>query len=529
MLPVVRLKILSISFSLAALFAVATPTHAETDIDMLTNYFDLLVSGNVESASYLWADQCRERANRFNIEYEGIPLKCDCTSPIVRNLDVMKNYLNPPVKNEARLNPGNYSMLEYSAVVGSQTVEYTYYAFQQGDYYWLIYPEDYYCKDWPVMETKYYRIHYHPSVKKFLNAVVLEQADAYIDRIADSLKLDKVDLKTINDKKIEYFFCDNDSTVKQLTGHLIKGTYDLASNDVISSFFPHYHEVTHLLVNLKLHKLPLYTLPIMREGIAVYYGGRWGKAPASLMALGGFLYGDSIVFLDSILTMSGFDRSSGADVAYPVAGLFAGFLKQQLGLPKYFDLYRSLSGRFDSLDGMSISDVESRITNAVGKASWAELAGDFDAYVKTAVAEDSDLLPGQLKDAKELLRDSNVVIYDDKDWASLVFTAPGGQPATGNILFGMTTELKGTLSSLFESHYRDSSQFEGYRYGIRFDQNEAGLYDYATNTLVAKYIWGITPSDDYYDKQGNKIYLKWKKSALNSVMPTRADFKLLPN
>ena len=41
--------------------------------------------------------------------------------------------------------------------------------------------------------------------------------------------------------------------------------------------------------------------------------------------------------------------------------------------------------------------------------------------------------------------------------------------------------------------------------------------------------WGITPSDDYYDKQGNKIYLKWKKSALNSVMPTRADFKLLPN
>ena len=93
----------------------------------------------------------------------------------------------------------------------------------------------------------------------------------------------------------------------------------------------------------------------------------------------------------------------------------------------------------------------------------------------------------------------------------------------------MTTELKGTLSSLFESHYRDSSQFEGYRYGIRFDQNEAGLYDYATNTLVAKYIWGITPSDDYYDKQGNKIYLKWKKSALNSVMPTRADFKLLPN
>ncbi len=525
----VRLNLLSILSLLVMLLAVIPAVHAETDLEMLANYFDLLASGNYESAGYLWANTCLERANRFDIVYQDIPLKVDCASPIVRNLDVMKHYFNPPVRNAVHLNPGDYSMMEYSAVVGSQEVKYNYYAMQQGDYHYLIYPEDYYCKDWPVLETKYFRIHYHPSLKGFLNPVVLDQADKYIERIADSLKMTKDDIKALNEKKIEYFYCDDDSTVKELTGHLTKGTYDLASNDVISSFFPHFHEVTHLLVNLKLHKLPLYTLPIMREGIAVYYGGRWGKAPASLMALGGFLYSDSIVALDSILTMSGFDHSAGADVAYPVAGLFAGYLRQNLGLSKFFDLYLALSGKFDSLNALSIQDVESAVQKSLGKGSWADVTTAFGAYVKTAVQDDSDILPGQLANAKESLKNGSLVVYDNGDWASLTYTAPDSQLPTGNVLFGMDPNLKGAQSSLFESHYRDSSQFEGYRYGIRFDKNEAGLYDYATNTLVAKYIWGITPSDAYYDKQDNKICLKWKKSALNSAMPTSSDFKLLPN
>ncbi|HKK21323.1 MAG TPA: hypothetical protein VJ983_07620 [candidate division Zixibacteria bacterium] len=529
MLRKVQLNLLSILFFVFAALTVTPALRAETDVQMLANYFDLLASGNYESAGYLWADPCLERANRFDIQYEDIPLKVDCASPIVRNLDVMKHYFTPPVRNATHLNPGNYSMMEFKAVVGAEEVKYDYYAMQQGDYHYLIYPEDYYCKDWPVIETRYFRIHYHPSLKGFLNPVVLDQADKYVDRIADSLKLSKDDLKVLSEKKIEYFYCNGDSTVKQLTGHMVKGTYDLASNDVISSFFPHFHEVTHLLVNLKLHKLPLYTLPIMREGIAVYYGGRWGKAPASLMALGGFLYNDTIVSLDSILTMTGFDHSSGADVAYPVAGLFAGYLRSDLGLSKFFDLYLHLSGKFDTLNAMSIDDVEGIIEAALGKKSWDDVTKDFGDYVRIAVADDSDLLPGQLSDAKESLKESNLVIYDDKDWASLIFTAPADQPPTGNVLFGMDPQLKGAQSSLYESHYTDSSTFEGYRYGIRFDQNEAGLYDYATNTLVAKYIWGITPSDAYYDKQDHKIFLKWKKSALNSAMPTSSDFKLLPN
>ena len=46
-------------------------------------------------------------AERFGIEYYDIPMKLDCTSPIIRNLAIMRDYLQPPVKMHEKLDPGN--------------------------------------------------------------------------------------------------------------------------------------------------------------------------------------------------------------------------------------------------------------------------------------------------------------------------------------------------------------------------------------------------------------------------------------
>ena len=236
----------------------------------LADYFELLASGNFESAEYMWLPQAQQRAARLGITYEDIPLKSDCNSPIVRDLEVMRFHLQPTAKGTTRLSE-NWYRLNYKAVVDSQQVEHHYYMFFDGQYYWLTYPQDHYCEGWPVIETRYFRIHHHRNRAGYLNPVALAEADRFVEWMADSLEISKGDLKRLAEEKIEYYFADSDETVQKISGHLIKGTYDMASGDVISAFFPHHHEITHLLIDYKLRELPLYTLPIMRSGAAVFY------------------------------------------------------------------------------------------------------------------------------------------------------------------------------------------------------------------------------------------------------------------
>ena len=129
----------SISIFCMALLAVGilsvTAVQASPAVELLTQYFDLLVSGNLESAQYLWTESDQERANRFGIEYIDIPIRVDATSPVVENFGVMRAYLNPPVKRYQDLADGFVSM-EYSAMLNSgKPVEYTYYARKIGEYY----------------------------------------------------------------------------------------------------------------------------------------------------------------------------------------------------------------------------------------------------------------------------------------------------------------------------------------------------------------------------------------------------------
>jgi hypothetical protein len=119
--------------------------------------------------------------------------------------------------------------------------------------------------------------------------------------------------------------------------------------------------------------------------------------------------------------------------------------------------------------------------------------------------------PGTIDGGKELLRGEGYVVRSDKNWLAFEFSGTTDQGVTGNLLFDLETDLASAVSELYIRQYGDSIPFSGYRYGIRFDQNEAGLYDYATNELLAKYIWGISPSDEYYDEAGRTVTLKFRK------------------
>ena len=499
-------------------------------IQMLTEYFDLVTSGNYESATYMWSAQAQERANRFGVMYTDIPIRCDCTSPVVRNVNAVRGHLTPAVKQAENLASDTVIRLQFSNVIGDDPVQWYYYAQREDNYYSLIYPQDFYGRAWPIVETKYFRIHVHPDIRAFLNPVITEEADRFVERTADSLKMGKNRLAEIAQAKIEYFFCESEETIKAITGQTTKGLLDLASNDIISADFPHYHELVHLLVAVKLKDVPLVTLPLLREGIAVRYGGRWGKRVTALMDLGVYLYREKLVELDSIVTVPGFESSAGADIAYPVAGLFASWVLDRSGMQGFFELYRQFSRSDGSLDTLNHLEVRRMLAEGLRLPDWAAVQAGFSAYLDSAADQVAMARPGAVAGGKELIHTDRVTIKLEKEWLSFEFAPdPSKEVTEGNLLFGKDARLVNTWSPLFDEQYQQGYPYLGFRYGVRVDQNEAGLYDYATNELVAKYIWGITPSEAYFDPSDRKVRVKFRTCLLGKTTPTLNDFFLLPH
>ena len=498
-------------------------------LEAITEYFQLVADRQFELAGDMWAPEALERSARFGIQYGDIPLRVDCTSPAVRLLELRQTDPAVVVKDAVALDDGSWYRIEFADVIGSRLVSHNYHAQKRGDWFWLSYPQDYYAAAWPVIETDFFRIHSHPDVRPFLNPAVLAETDRFVRALADTLKLPAAALDEFKRLKIEYFYCPNGETFTQITGQTGEGIVDLAANDIISATFPHLHEIAHLMINVKLRTLPLYTLPLIREGMAVRFGGRWGKQASALLDLAVFLDKEGFVRLDSILTWGGFEAEAAADLVYPMAGLFSSYLVDRIGVEKCLQLYLDLSGSDEDLRNLTADQVGALITQAAGQKSWNDLTADFNDFMTRRLDRHLGALPGGLANGKTLLDDGRVTVTQDKEWVAFRFSFDSSVTApAGNLLFAPESALVGQTSFLFTSQYEGQVPFEGHRYGVRFDQYEAGLYDYASNQLVAKYIWGITPSDAYYDSSGRTITVRFRKTLMNGQLPDRATYRLLP-
>ncbi len=514
------------TFCFSILIWSAAEAQVSSGIPTITAYFELLVTGNIESAGLIWTQAAQERSTRFGIKYADITLKLDAASPIVQNLQLMRHYLQPPVKSYQDLFDGAYQTLKYSAIVEGKKIEYTYYAEFDGQNYWLTYPQDIYSKDWPVLETEYLRIHVHPDVQKYINPINLGEADKFVERIIDSLGFGDYDIRHLQSVKIEYFYCDSDETVKTITGRRTKGLYDKASSDIISAFFPHYHEIAHLLTDYKLRNLPLFVHPLFEEGIAVYMGGRWGKSTAALSPLGIFLYKEGITPLDSLLGYSNFKSNAESDLAYPLAGIFTRFLIERIGYSRYLALYRKMSGSYDQVSAMPVDTVKVRVLRVLHISDWDKFAKIFDEYISELQLKHQLGRPGTIKSGSVIVSANGIKVKETDDW--LIFeidTKKAG--STGTIFFGRDENLNEAASVMFSQHFPDGEKLGGYRYAIRFDSNEAGVYDYATSHLLGKIINSLAPSPEYYNEENHKLAFRFKKSLTKGVSPSNNDYKFI--
>jgi hypothetical protein len=492
-------------------------------LKLLEEYFDLLISGNLQSAEQLWKPSVLERSRRFDITYQGPVFKVDCNSPIVRDFEAYRDYLNPAATQALVLRRDSLFRLEYRKRGDTVSARHSYYIELYNGYLWLSARHEFFSRTWPTVTSKYFRIHCNPKRLAHLNQAALDAADLFVQAMCDSLDLPDEVHRALSERKIEYYLAENDAEVQTMTGNLVKGLLDLPTSDVISAAFPHFHEIVHLLINMKLREIPLFSHPLVQEGLAVRYGGRWGRSSAALTDLGVFLFREQIVPLDSLLTLEGFNAIAGADVAYPVAGLVTAYLLDQSGLDRYLDLYRDLSGTSLDLTLLGAGEVKKLLYEAAGKKDWASFRESFGEFLDRNIMKQAASKPGSARGCKPLLNGDRYEVATNDDWLSFSFDIDTAKASTGTLFWSVDSALAVGSSALFEEHFGDKRPFDGFRYSVRYDRNEAGLYDYATNQLLAKYIWGITPSEDYIDDDAGRVRISFRRSMVGGVLPDEGD------
>lgn len=489
---------------------------------MLKEYLELIEQGNLESAEQYWLPSALQRAGRLGITYAGIPIKADLNSPVMKSAQ-----MNPvmELKIGAKREDGFFT-LGVTARRGGATVNYQYHAIENDGHIWLTFAQDYVAYGWREVESKFFRFHINPFRSRYFNKIAVASLDRFVDSIGYALGINRARMRQLAREKFDYYFCADDTEVKRITGVEVRGLHDLASDAIISSVFPHYHEVAHALVNYRLQTLPLTTLPFLREGLATYLGGRANRAPASLLEMAAYLYRYEFVSVDSLLEMMAFHSDHDASIAYSGSALFVNFLVDRFGFGRVLDLYISLSGGFVRTAAIR-SETVRRETLKHLSVSWEEALEEFTGkYVSGEFSQTQDyprLRPesqwpeqseshggGSHKITSASLPGADISIIGQRIF---VRGYPNGSGVpTGTVFLGGGRDMDLLASDLFDEQFQRQSDgqsaervFPGRRFAVRFDQNEAGLYDYATSTLVAKYISSFDPLSTYFNAEDTTV------------------------
>jgi hypothetical protein len=525
-----RAKALAFLAVLLALTSLAVRDSC-ADIDknqsraLIQYYFDLIKSGNYESAQGLWEPSTLARATRLGIEYDDAPVKPDCSSPVIYDFDAVKEILPAGLYSMASIDSGVIRW-KFEAEVDEDKFQHFYYAADIDGYFWLVTPRDYYARDWPIEVSKYFRFYTNPDRVDHLNDIIVESLDAFVDGVAENISISPERMKLLAEQKIDYYLCSGETEVEKLSGERSRGVYDPGSDAVITTFIPHYHQVALLLMNFKLQKLPLFTQSFLRMGLATHLGGRWQRAPEVVFDFGNYILRYDVAEIDSVLSFEGFNDPASGDVTYPVGACLAEYLYTRLGSEAFFGLYRDLSGSYPDVVRCSVSETKDKIANATG-ASWEEFKQDFDDFLESRRDRHGLIHPGDVKTNEVLVSDGGLTLSVSDRWLKVEYQSDTEIKPEVDILFGKMSTLEGKSSMLFNEQYQYRREYQGYRYGIRLDMNETGLYDYATNQIKAKFIDDPVDKSAYFDIKRNRISAYFDKGLLDGVLPMEGQYLIL--
>ena len=336
----------------------------------------------------------------------------------------------------------------------------------------LVSPIYYYTRTWSRRESKHFLFLVSDSTQFHPDAI--RQLETFVERMSKLLDLDRSDLKTLEQNKITYVLCRDEEEIKTLTGHKSRGMYLLAYDYLITTYNCHFHELVHLLVNFKMRRLPLFTHPMLREGVAVAYGGRGGIAPHTLLQGGVYLLKSEFVEKQDLLAADSFSRMD-PSVSYSAGGALVKFLVKGMGMKNFLDLYRLHSGSSKEVNSMVIDTLK------------LPMRSQWNGFL-TSLSDSGDIrLSSSTKEALSILQTDSVQISEAGDYLHIAMKGA----------FGLLPSevVQGYSSKLFKE-LLPGKTYRGEHYLFLADSNEVIVYDLYSNNSIAGYSSGFSVSQE---------------------------------
>jgi len=494
MLRVITAALIVLTLSISA-------SAGERPDSILIEYIEAIKNAEWKKSENLWESEFIERSRRFGIEYDNVPAKYDCASPVVLAIDGIRAGLADYEITRVDADSSQAKItLRLSSATDTLTVDY--YAAKKDNRWLLTAPVYTLSADWYHTETKYVKLFFSDSSQ--VNKYALDELDRFIEQTLKLFNVPDERAEILRREKIDYYLCTEAQFV-EITGHEAHGIYDIPSDAIISRHLPHKHELVHLLVNFRLQNLPLYTLPVLQEGLAVAVGGRWGKSPGVLIDLGRVMVASDFASADSLLTAEDFYRTGPADMTYPVAGLVVKTIIDTGGMDSFLRLYSSLSGSGDRVAGIRADDFKKSFSSVFGY-DWETLKNRINDSLKVlgaGIAASNENTP---PNEPIHLQEDGITCDIFKDGEYYTFHISSSQPnANVAMLFSDTsTAINPKYQSWMFAEQCPDRGYRRYRYGLPVNSSEAGLYDYYLNELVAKSIAGLYPGSDYISDDGRE-------------------------
>jgi len=438
------------------------------------DFIDLLLVDSPQLREFVHPEQLSQ-SEAFGIEYDNItnkfliasglsPAQIDSASRFECEYDYQIESLDAP-----------YSILNVSIPV----IDYAHdFYFENG---LLISPIRYHTRKWNQLESEHFIFTVSDATN--ISYYSIASMGSFLRSAMNELGFDKELRENIRDVKIRYFLCRNADEVALLTGYKARGTCDLANDYVISSFNSHYHELTHLLVSIRLKHPPLYVHPFLQEGIAVALGGRGGKEPGTILNLGKVIVESGLLDYRDLLSTQGF-VSVDASFAYPLAGLYSRFLVNEIGIDRFLELYMKYSGDSDDVLRMSINRAD-----IPDNDRWLSYIESFEPNTNIVL---------------DCFRDDCDHIYES-DFARIYADSIHYHFAIEDtLLIGKLDSLNGYISSKFTELLPDR-EYHGEHYLLIAEPAEIRIYDLGTNNLIANYVSAFTTDMKAVTKREDRL------------------------
>lgn len=421
--------------------------------DRLETIVKLIVSNSPELPQYIYPDEL-EVAKRFGISYQEAENKFF----IANEFPQTEKNINYDYKQSKLEN--NYSMLSIN--LPSQNITRDYYLKDS----FIVSKPFYFSRNWKIKESTHFR--FFISDEALFNDYSIDQLEKFVEKMFDILKFTEEHKKEIEQKRIYYFLCKDESEIQKVTGFSTRGIYILAQDYVVTTYNTHYHELVHFLINFKLRDLPLYTHPFLQEGLAVAFGGRGGLETHTIFETGVFLVKSGFANYNELLSRRDFQNTD-ATISYPISGLYIDFLIKQFGIEKFVDLYKKYSS---SIDLKLIDLIDKNDLPSEGK--WNLFV---DSLVDKNPIKVSEII--DINNFNILSKNEDYEIYSNNE--NYLFRVKD------TLLIAAKPEMLNYQSKVFVEHFR-IKEYNSEKYLIIANQNEISIYNLHSNNLIGKYV-----------------------------------------